>query len=66
MEEYNFHHWSGVPNAYGRITFSGRKMYPTLDPNVIYTEFRPLHANPKLQLVINRRFAVIIQASNWV
>jgi|Tabmets5t2r1_1033131.scaffolds.fasta_scaffold00351_3 ketosteroid isomerase-like protein len=35
-----FHHWSGVPNAYGRITFSDRETYPTLDPDVIYIEFR--------------------------
>ena len=34
------HHWSGIPNAYGRIAFSDRKIYPTLDPNVIYLEFQ--------------------------
>jgi ketosteroid isomerase-like protein len=35
-----FHHWSGIPNAYGRISFTDREKYPTLDPDVIYTEFR--------------------------
>jgi ketosteroid isomerase-like protein len=35
-----FHHWSGIPNAYGRISFTDRETYPTLDPDVIYTEFR--------------------------
>jgi uncharacterized protein len=34
-----FHHWGGVPNAYGRISFTHREMYPTLDRDVIYTEF---------------------------
>jgi ketosteroid isomerase-like protein len=35
-----FHHWSGTPNAYGRIAFSDREIYPTLNPDVIYTEFK--------------------------
>ncbi|HEY9385831.1 MAG TPA: nuclear transport factor 2 family protein [Nitrososphaeraceae archaeon] len=35
-----FHHWSGIPNAYGKIAFTDRKIYPTLDPDVIFTEFR--------------------------
>jgi ketosteroid isomerase-like protein len=35
-----FHHWSGIPNAYGRISFTDRETYPTLDPDVIYIEFR--------------------------
>jgi uncharacterized protein len=34
-----FQHWSGVPNAYGKIVFSKREIYPTLDPDVIFTEF---------------------------
>jgi len=34
------HHWSGIPNAYGRKIFSDRKIYPTLDPDVIFTEFQ--------------------------
>jgi ketosteroid isomerase-like protein len=35
-----FHHWSGIPNAYGKIAFTDREIYPTLDPDVIFTEFR--------------------------
>jgi ketosteroid isomerase-like protein len=35
-----FHHWSGVPNAYGKIAFTEREIYPTLDPDVIFIEFR--------------------------
>jgi ketosteroid isomerase-like protein len=35
-----FHHWSRVPNAYGKISFTEREIYPTLDPDVIYAEFR--------------------------
>jgi ketosteroid isomerase-like protein len=35
-----FHHWSRVPNAYGKIAFTEREIYPTLDPDVIYAEFR--------------------------
>jgi ketosteroid isomerase-like protein len=35
-----FHHWSGVPNAYGKIAFTDRDIYPTLDPNIIFMEFR--------------------------
>ena len=35
-----FHHWSGAPNAYGKIAFTDRDIYPTLDPNIIFMEFR--------------------------
>jgi ketosteroid isomerase-like protein len=35
-----FHHRSGIPNAYSRIAFSDRKIYPTLDPDVIHMEFQ--------------------------
>jgi ketosteroid isomerase-like protein len=35
-----YHHWSGVPNAYGKIAFTEREIYPTLDPDVIFIEFR--------------------------
>jgi ketosteroid isomerase-like protein len=35
-----FHHWSGVPNAYGKMAFIEREIYPTLDPDVIFIEFR--------------------------
>lgn len=35
-----FHHWSGIPNAYGKIAFTDREVYPTLDPNIIFVEFR--------------------------
>jgi hypothetical protein len=31
-----FHHWSGVPNAYGKIAFTYREIYPTLDPDIIF------------------------------
>jgi ketosteroid isomerase-like protein len=35
-----FHHWSGFPNAYGKIAFTDRETYPTLEPSVIFAEFR--------------------------
>jgi ketosteroid isomerase-like protein len=35
-----FHHWSSIPNTYGKISFTEREIYPTLDPDVIYAEFR--------------------------
>jgi ketosteroid isomerase-like protein len=35
-----FRHWNSIPNAYGKIAFTEREIYPTLDPDVIFIEFR--------------------------
>jgi hypothetical protein len=40
LSKGRFYHWGGIPNAYGKIAFTDQVIYLTLDPDVIFIEFR--------------------------